>query len=331
MSFILDALKKSDQKRQEGKVPDLQTISEEIKPAKPKRLLWPLLLAAVLFANGAVISLWFFTRDSKKPDPVAGQQPLTTEAQQTPLAQAAPTETAKPPAPQPGIPAVPAVPAVPITPGIQAFQPGRTVDPIVVGQPQKPEMLPNASPAKVSAPPSTSPPSAGKTPEAQPPMPLLRPTPAMPTGGAVVAAAPAGQQALESPPNQSPTVEADMPEEPIVEEESLPEDLMLEEEPLDSHAQPENAQPSPQPGQKDNSKKMVLDIRQLPGPVQSKLPKFHISAHFYSSNPPSRLASVNGRVMREGQNLSTGLTLQEITPEGLIFSFEGHVFLVEVH
>jgi general secretion pathway protein B len=325
MSYILDALKKSDQKRQEGKVPDLQTISEETKIARPKRLLWPLLLTGVLLANAAVISLWFFTRDSKEPEQVAAQQPSSAkEAAPTPAVQVAPPVTAKPPAPQPAVPVVPALP------GIPAFQPGRTVDPVVVGQPQSPMIQPDTKAAKISTSKQTSAsrPTAGETPQTgQPPMPLLRPTPAITPGEVVVAAAPPGQPALETALDQPPAVEADVLEEPIEEEESPPEDLMPEES-LDSHAQPEK---SSKAGQQDPSKKNVLDIMQLPGPVQSKLPNFHISAHFYSANPPSRLASVNGRIMREGQNLSPGLTLQEITQDGLIFSYEGHFFQVGVY
>lgn len=326
MSFILDALKKSDQKRQEGKVPRLETVSEESKLVRPKRLLWPLLLACALLANAAVISLWFFIRDSNKPDVVVTPQPPATQAPQTPAVPAAPPVPAKPAAPRPAFP---------------ALQPGKTVAPAVSGQPQKPAALADSNTAITAAPQAVPSPPAEVSPQTQRPVPSPDPeTPELTPGEVAVTTVRPGFETPAAPQKLAPPVKAEVSEEavveepiteePVAEEESPPENL-LPEEPPDRRATPEKALQSSKAGQQGTTQKNVLDILQLPAPVQSKLPKFQISAHFYSTTPPSRLASVNGRILREGQNLSPGLTLEEITPEGLIFRFEGYLFQVGVY
>jgi hypothetical protein len=50
------------------------------------------------------------------------------------------------------------------------------------------------------------------------------------------------------------------------------------------------------------------------------------SAHVYSSNPMQRSIVINGRFMEEGDNLGSDLVLNEITPEGAVFDFQGYRF-----
>lgn len=51
MSYILDALKKSEKERQRGTAPDLLTVQETLLPEKKKRRVWPYILGAVLILN----------------------------------------------------------------------------------------------------------------------------------------------------------------------------------------------------------------------------------------------------------------------------------------
>ncbi|MEZ5583275.1 MAG: general secretion pathway protein GspB [Candidatus Competibacteraceae bacterium] len=55
MSYILEALRKAEQERNLGRVPDLQTAPMPIP--QPKRRLWPLVLGLVLVANGVALAL----------------------------------------------------------------------------------------------------------------------------------------------------------------------------------------------------------------------------------------------------------------------------------
>lgn len=68
MSFILDALKKLEQKRQQGSVPDLMTIHDSEPDAKKKRSLWPFLLLAALLLNSVLLTIWLRPWESEKPN-----------------------------------------------------------------------------------------------------------------------------------------------------------------------------------------------------------------------------------------------------------------------
>lgn len=51
-----------------------------------------------------------------------------------------------------------------------------------------------------------------------------------------------------------------------------------------------------------------------------------ISVHAYSPRSSDRMVSINDRMLREGGNVPPGLTLDEITPDGMVFSYKGYRF-----
>jgi general secretion pathway protein B len=51
VSYILEALKKLEQKRQRERMPDLLTIQEEVSPVNKKRPLWPFITAGLILIN----------------------------------------------------------------------------------------------------------------------------------------------------------------------------------------------------------------------------------------------------------------------------------------
>ena len=66
MSFILDALKKLEQKRQQGAVPDLLTVHAP-DPVKPeKRSIFIYLILSALFLNAVVLTVWLRPWKSEK-------------------------------------------------------------------------------------------------------------------------------------------------------------------------------------------------------------------------------------------------------------------------
>ncbi|GHA16563.1 hypothetical protein GCM10007082_16680 [Oceanisphaera arctica] len=69
----------------------------------------------------------------------------------------------------------------------------------------------------------------------------------------------------------------------------------------------------------------VPDLRELPANIRSKLPALTLSVHIYSKTASSRMASINGQMLREGQQFGA-LRLQSITPRGVILSFDGQEF-----
>jgi general secretion pathway protein B len=64
MSFILDALKKLEQKRQRGSVPDLMTVHVPVQREIKKRPVWPYLILGALILNAALFFVWL---QPKKP------------------------------------------------------------------------------------------------------------------------------------------------------------------------------------------------------------------------------------------------------------------------
>ena len=46
----------------------------------------------------------------------------------------------------------------------------------------------------------------------------------------------------------------------------------------------------------------------------------------YSSKPDERLAYINSKKLREGDSVMPGLMLEQITPDGMIFSYKGYRF-----
>lgn len=52
-----------------------------------------------------------------------------------------------------------------------------------------------------------------------------------------------------------------------------------------------------------------------------------IQFHAYSSIPANRMVSVNSMMLHEGESLMPGLRLEQITVDGMIFSYKGYRFL----
>ncbi|WP_372867085.1 general secretion pathway protein GspB [Pseudomonas sp.] len=64
----------------------------------------------------------------------------------------------------------------------------------------------------------------------------------------------------------------------------------------------------------------------LPADVQKQIREMAFSAHIYSSDPAARFIRVSGRTLREGDQLSAQLKLQQIARDGIVFSYNGDKF-----
>jgi general secretion pathway protein B len=78
--------------------------------------------------------------------------------------------------------------------------------------------------------------------------------------------------------------------------------------------------------QPPNTRNTVVEMDELPYDVLQQIPVLEFSAHVYSSNPLQRSIVINGRFMEEGERLAGDLFLNEITPDGAIFDFQGQLF-----
>lgn len=66
----------------------------------------------------------------------------------------------------------------------------------------------------------------------------------------------------------------------------------------------------------------VAHWKNLPGAVQRQLRELGINAHVYSADSNLRFIRASGRSLREGDRLSAELRLQQITRDGMVFTYQ---------
>lgn len=67
----------------------------------------------------------------------------------------------------------------------------------------------------------------------------------------------------------------------------------------------------------------------LPDSVRSQVPEIKFSVLVYAKDPADRFVLINGQRMEEGDSPQSGLVVEEIRREGVIFSYRLYRFLVE--
>ncbi|WP_429885957.1 general secretion pathway protein GspB [Geoalkalibacter halelectricus] len=226
MSFILDALRKSDKKRPTGQVPDLQTDHLRAAP-RSRRKASPLLvlLVVALLLNASLLTWWLLPRQTSPEEPQLA---------------ASGTEVAAP---------------VEISPVLPLESPGAAAPVAVAGaQDESPSQAPALEPPEAPAVPATPAPQAD--------FPLAE-------------------------------LQAPSPQEVVA---AL-------------------AQPLPR-------------LEELSRAQRAGFPDFSFSLHYYTAEPAQRLVRINGLLLREGQSLAEDLVLEEITPSGAVFDYQGMLFSV---
>jgi len=107
MSYILDALKKSEQERGHGNVPGVQTVhSSSLNYRSDKKALWPYLLIAAIILN--LLAILYFIMDRDKPTIANAEKnarPAQTPAEILPAVVSPPTISTRERQTKPSIPA----------------------------------------------------------------------------------------------------------------------------------------------------------------------------------------------------------------------------------
>jgi general secretion pathway protein B len=235
MSYILDALRKSDQQRQRGQTPTLQATTTAAAAAAQPGVLAYGLFAAILVGSGIVIGWW---------------QPWQ--------APAPPTAAALPAAP-------PALAAAPATPPLNPYPPAAQM------------------------PPATTPAPAG-----------------IATETVLNSEAAAAAATTERPRSGAATVKKNRPA-----------------------VTPSAAAKKPARSAAGNDQ-VAPAINELPPAIQQELTPLSVSVHAYSPRASERIVGINNKLLREGGSLPSGLTLEKITPEGMILSYKGYRFRHEL-
>ncbi|MGA2401882.1 MAG: general secretion pathway protein GspB [Syntrophobacteraceae bacterium] len=68
-----------------------------------------------------------------------------------------------------------------------------------------------------------------------------------------------------------------------------------------------------------------LRYQDVPSQIRDSIP-LSISMLVYSKRPDDRWANINGSKMREGEQMLSGPSVEEIAPDGVVFSYQGHRF-----
>lgn len=316
MSYILDALKKSERERPPGPVPDLFTVHgpQPPLPRKPARAI----VAALLFLVVLAISLWAWIGTGDREEGAA----------RPPLAASLPARVEAPGAPQ--APRVAVVPApAPLRPAVGLRTPpdGEALPPraAAVRNNDTARKTPT-QPAQAPAKPVRKPPQAGGA----------TAVPAAPTADPLVPTAAAPAAVLPMPPPVAATSPAPAqvppfePPPPLTAPAASSVPAPLQETPVilrSTVAFPPVAEVAA-PEQDPPAEGRVLNLSDLPAPVRAELPKLVISGHVWSDEPGLRLLSVDDRLLHEGDEAAPGVSLQEITQAGAIFVYKGWHFRV---
>ena len=106
----------------------------------------------------------------------------------------------------------------------------------------------------------------------------------------------------------------------------VPESLTDITEPEDE----QSAVEIPPPTARTKPENEIPLLASLPRSLREAIPELTISFHVYTQNSATRLVSINGRIIRQGQEVAPDLTLEEITAKGVIFNYKGDRFRMEV-
>ena len=183
-----------------------------------------------------------------------------------------------------------------------------TTTPAMTSAPQASSVPPPASVAQ-----ATPAPPAAPAAQATPPAPMPAPTPA-PTTAARAApetTAPKSAAAIaKAPPKAAKPKAKPAPAAPA-------KDLR------DAETAPAVAATNARPLPADES---IPALRELPEALQRTIPQVTIGGYIYAAKPADRSVLINKRLVRDGDQVAPGLTLEKMTPTGLVFNYNGTRF-----
>ena len=290
MSYILDALKHSQDSRSRGEVPDLasQLASGRQRASRRERLWRTIALVAVLLLLALLVSLGW-QRWLVAPAPESVPAPLAVQ----------PAQPAAAPPVAVAAPAVPVVPSAPVAP--------------VAPAPAAAPAAPAATPASAQAPGLAALHElAGVRVKVDAPEP--------PAAGAVGSPPPQAVQALDLP------VEVGR----VAPSAAVPAGVRSPLLPLPGRpavsSQTVELRSSPQPSTEEALSAefgAVEHWKKLPATVQQQLRDMPFNVHIYASDPKLRFVKSGGRTVHEGDPLNADLRMLHITRDGVIVGYKG--------
>jgi len=330
MSYILEALKKADKKRKLGETPDLHTVHESGLENPDQRSGWLLALALALLANAALITWWLkpWSPEQNLPAQVVAEVPVVEQTEA--LEQASPAISEDQDGDEPVV--------------AEVDDPEDLIAPVeltenTIPTQQEVAQAPTGGPP-IPAPLATAGDPAATMTEPGGPATELIPVPSMPP--VVAQGESSGPSVL--PPQVARTTIPALPPMPEVTGSADSEDLMdIDDDSGEAALQPfEDAPPTAlaesmagrliNAGDREGfDEQEVIDMPeelfdiakipyayQLPASIQQHLPEIKISFHRFTHTVSGRMASINGRIMRQGQDLNSDLKVDRIVESGVV-------------
>lgn len=308
MSYILDALTKSQRERERATVPSLGAAFAVPDPGARRQDLWPRAAFAAAVVAGAVAVYAVLARTTPLPGlPAGAATPAEPAARQTPapsppaaLGQAAPVAAVAAPLPHAAV---------------QAPAPARSEAPIADVAPAAAAVP--AAPAELFV---GAKETAGATVKELPP--------------AAAATATAAEAAEKLPPHLA-ALRSDLLELKAREERRAAERAAARatEPTLHSEADGnESKRPADGPGPlaPDSVVRLPPKLSQLSARARQEIPALELNAHVYAQEPAERMAIINMRRYQEGDRTVEGATVESITAEGAELRFAEHRFRLTV-
>lgn len=85
---------------------------------------------------------------------------------------------------------------------------------------------------------------------------------------------------------------------------------------------------TPAPATAARVEEPVLNLRELPEPIQRAIPPVTVGGYIYSRNAADRLLLVDKILRREGEEVAPGLLLEKLNPKEAVFNYKGYRYRV---
>jgi len=323
MSFILDALKKSERERQRQTNPGL--FEMKVAPPRNRFPIWAVVIGALLIVNSGVV-IWLLIHKSSQ----AENGPQAAPAGQAPYAQNGAPQGATPYGPGPMGPAnagqgpYPGATYGPANPGPGAY------GSLAQGQP------PYASAPQYGVPAGQQPyPPYGQPPSAAMQAPYGYNAPS--NGGQYFGNPSTAMGAAAPDANDEPRLKGNAADEDVLN----PDDYEpAAETPRSSRSAAARKQPAASTDesaadasnataeQARRAEKGLLTYQDAAAMPGMNMPPLRLDLHVYDPEPAKSFVLVNMQKVKPGDNLNPGVHVDQITPSGAILTFRGVRFLL---
>ncbi len=110
---------------------------------------------------------------------------------------------------------------------------------------------------------------------------------------------------------------------------SMPKTMPVKAPAASSRAPQPAPKPDPvQPIEPQAKEPEPLTLRELPEQIQREIPALKIGGYIYSSNPAERSLLINNKLLREGDEVAPGLTLEKMLRGSVVLNYKGYRYRI---